>query len=81
VVTDNFVRGALTHQPGHPFSQSQVYLYGGTPGRKLAVARAARTGFLGSLEDHGLYEYYVNGGEFRIITNYKSTESDRIFYY
>ncbi|KAJ7290536.1 hypothetical protein C8J57DRAFT_1276083 [Mycena rebaudengoi] len=44
-----------------------VYLYGGTPGRKLAVARAARTGFLGSLEDHGLYEYYVNGAWTRTI--------------
>jgi hypothetical protein len=38
----------------------QAYLYGATPDRKLAVARAALTGFLGSLEDKGIYEYYVN---------------------
>ncbi|KAJ7829724.1 hypothetical protein B0H13DRAFT_2372408 [Mycena leptocephala] len=37
-----------------------AYLYGATPDRKLAVARAALTGFLGSLEDKGIYEYYVN---------------------
>ncbi|KAJ7285342.1 hypothetical protein C8J57DRAFT_1120507 [Mycena rebaudengoi] len=46
-----------------------VYLYGGTPNRKLAVARAART-FLGSLEDHRLYEYYVNGTWTRTIPAY-----------
>ncbi|KAJ7240803.1 hypothetical protein C8J57DRAFT_1438884 [Mycena rebaudengoi] len=46
---------------------SVVYLYGGTSGGKLAVAGAARTGFLGSLEDHSLYEYYVNGAWTRTI--------------
>ncbi|KAJ7816020.1 hypothetical protein B0H13DRAFT_2460908 [Mycena leptocephala] len=40
-----------------------AYLYGATPDRKLAVARAALTGFLGSLEDKGIYEYYVNNCE------------------
>ncbi|KAJ7092942.1 hypothetical protein B0H15DRAFT_776922 [Mycena belliarum] len=38
-----------------------AYLYGPTPNGKLALARAAQTGFLGSLEDKSLYEYYVNG--------------------
>ncbi|KAJ7681367.1 hypothetical protein B0H17DRAFT_1333749 [Mycena rosella] len=38
-----------------------AYLYGATPNGKLAVARAALTGFLGSLEDRSIYEYYVNG--------------------
>ncbi|KAJ7688883.1 hypothetical protein B0H17DRAFT_1202745 [Mycena rosella] len=38
-----------------------AYLYGATPDRKLAVARAALTGLLSSLEDHKIYEYYVNG--------------------
>jgi hypothetical protein len=55
-------------------SQSQVYLYGATSSGKLALARADHTGFLGSLEDHSIYEYYVNGGEFRIIPGYRSTE-------
>ncbi|KAJ7463156.1 hypothetical protein FB451DRAFT_1493851 [Mycena latifolia] len=38
-----------------------AYLYGATPNGKLAVARAALTGFLGALEDRSIYEYYVNG--------------------
>ncbi|KAJ7114961.1 hypothetical protein C8R44DRAFT_841958 [Mycena epipterygia] len=38
-----------------------AYLYGATPNRKLAVARAALIGSLGSLEDRRIYEYYVNG--------------------
>ncbi|KAJ6504348.1 hypothetical protein C8R47DRAFT_1067260 [Mycena vitilis] len=38
-----------------------AYLYGATSNGKLALARAAQTGFLGSLEDKSLYEYYVNG--------------------
>ncbi|KAJ7171368.1 hypothetical protein C8R46DRAFT_1349371 [Mycena filopes] len=39
-----------------------AYLYGATPNGKLALARAAQTGFLGALEDKSLYQYYVNGG-------------------
>ncbi|KAJ7670114.1 hypothetical protein DFH06DRAFT_1280142 [Mycena polygramma] len=39
-----------------------AYLYGATPNGKLALARAAQTGFLGNLEDKTLYQYYVNGG-------------------
>jgi len=38
-----------------------AYLYGATPNGKLAVARAALTGFLGALDDKTLYQYYVNG--------------------
>ncbi|KAJ6574533.1 hypothetical protein B0H19DRAFT_935355 [Mycena capillaripes] len=38
-----------------------AYLYGATPNGRLAVARAAQTGFLGALEDKSLYQYYVNG--------------------
>ncbi|KAJ7779737.1 hypothetical protein B0H16DRAFT_1499718 [Mycena metata] len=38
-----------------------AYLYGATPNGKLAVARAATTGFLGALDDKSLYQYYVNG--------------------
>ncbi|KAK7051792.1 hypothetical protein R3P38DRAFT_2857396 [Favolaschia claudopus] len=38
-----------------------AYLYGATPDGKLALARAAQTGFLGALDDKSLYEYYVNG--------------------
>ncbi|KAJ7139251.1 hypothetical protein C8R44DRAFT_659570 [Mycena epipterygia] len=38
-----------------------AYLYGATSNGKLALARAALTGFLGDLEDKSLYEYYVNG--------------------
>ncbi|KAJ6574556.1 hypothetical protein B0H19DRAFT_1124797 [Mycena capillaripes] len=38
-----------------------AYLYGATPNRQLAVARARLTGLLGSLEDKRIYEYYVNG--------------------
>ncbi|KAJ7478724.1 hypothetical protein B0H11DRAFT_2194285 [Mycena galericulata] len=39
-----------------------AYLYGATPNGKLAIARAALTGFLGALDDKTLYDYYVNGG-------------------
>ncbi|KAJ7816755.1 hypothetical protein B0H14DRAFT_3111663 [Mycena olivaceomarginata] len=38
-----------------------AYLYGATPNGKLALARAAQTGFLGALDDKSLYQYYVNG--------------------
>ncbi|KAJ7642020.1 hypothetical protein FB45DRAFT_1022734 [Roridomyces roridus] len=38
-----------------------AYLYGPTPSGKLAVARAALTGFLGDLTSKSVYEYYVNG--------------------
>ncbi|KAF7369401.1 hypothetical protein MVEN_00269100 [Mycena venus] len=38
-----------------------AYLYGATPNGKLALARAAQTGFLGALDDKTLYQYYVNG--------------------
>ncbi|KAJ7240787.1 hypothetical protein C8J57DRAFT_1245220 [Mycena rebaudengoi] len=44
-----------------------VYLYGATSSGKLALARADHTGFLGSLEDHSIYEYYVNGAWTRTI--------------
>ncbi|KAJ7240782.1 hypothetical protein C8J57DRAFT_1527443 [Mycena rebaudengoi] len=54
-------------QIGYGVAASVVYLYGGTPGGKLAVARAARTGFLSALDDHSLYEFYVNGAWTRTI--------------
>ncbi|KAJ7256209.1 hypothetical protein B0H12DRAFT_1112786 [Mycena haematopus] len=38
-----------------------AYLYGATPNGKLAVARAALTGFLGALDSKSIYQYYVNG--------------------
>ena len=38
-----------------------AYLYGATPSGGLAVARCALTGYLGTLEDKSLYQYYVNG--------------------
>ncbi|TBU32701.1 hypothetical protein BD311DRAFT_686942 [Dichomitus squalens] len=38
-----------------------AYLYGATPSGGLAVARAALTGTLGTLEDRSLYQFYVNG--------------------
>ncbi|KAJ7463155.1 hypothetical protein FB451DRAFT_1493834 [Mycena latifolia] len=38
-----------------------AYLYGATPNGKLALARATLTGFLGALDDHSIYQYYVNG--------------------
>ncbi|KAJ7766221.1 hypothetical protein B0H16DRAFT_1793320 [Mycena metata] len=38
-----------------------AYLYGATPNRKLAVARAVLMGLVPSLEDPSVYEYYVNG--------------------
>ncbi|KAJ7150653.1 hypothetical protein C8R46DRAFT_1123850 [Mycena filopes] len=44
-----------------------AYLYGATPNRKLAVARAALVGPIPSLEDRSVYEYYVNGSWTRII--------------
>ncbi|KAJ6537369.1 hypothetical protein DFH09DRAFT_1042449 [Mycena vulgaris] len=44
-----------------------AYLYGATSNGKLALARAALTGFLGSLEDHSIYEYYVNGAWTRTV--------------
>ncbi|KAJ7138315.1 hypothetical protein C8R44DRAFT_695416 [Mycena epipterygia] len=37
-----------------------AYLYGATPNRKLAVARANLAESLGALEDRRIYEYYVN---------------------
>ncbi|KAJ7766196.1 hypothetical protein B0H16DRAFT_1413007 [Mycena metata] len=38
-----------------------AYLYGATPGRRLALARAPLIGAIPSLEDHSIYEYWVNG--------------------
>ncbi|KAJ7149835.1 hypothetical protein C8R43DRAFT_1006812 [Mycena crocata] len=38
-----------------------AYLYGATSSGQLALARCALTGFLGTLADKSLYEYYVNG--------------------
>ena len=38
-----------------------AYLYGATPSNGLGIARCALTGFLGTLENRTLYEYYVNG--------------------
>ncbi|KAJ6476740.1 hypothetical protein C8R47DRAFT_1052045 [Mycena vitilis] len=44
-----------------------AYLYGATPNRQLAVARAKLTGLTSSLEDRRNYEYYVNGSWTRTV--------------
>ncbi|KAK7000559.1 hypothetical protein R3P38DRAFT_3056369 [Favolaschia claudopus] len=45
---------------GSVLHNGYAYLYGATPNRKLAVARA-KLGLFGRLEDKKAYEYWVNG--------------------
>ncbi|KAF7336906.1 hypothetical protein MVEN_02126900 [Mycena venus] len=50
-----------------------AYLYGATPNRQLAVARAKLKGLFGSLEDKSIYEYYVNGSWTKTTPLYNDT--------